>query len=225
MKQSAYADLVTQRQQCRLCIGLENPAAIDGGQFDSNQIGPWSRLHGDLDAQLMVVGQDWADIAYLRKYKGLDDLRNPTMRTLGDLLASIGIDAPMNCYDTGPRGVFLTNAVLCMKTGGLQGAVQAPWFTNCGTHFLRRQVEIVRPHVVVPLGERAYRALCDSFNIKSSSFRSAVEGPPLPLMEGTWMVPVYHCGNRILNTHRKKEQQLRDWQRVALRLHANKNGP
>ena len=26
---------------------------------------------------------------------------------------------------------------------------------------------------------------------------------------------VYHCGARILNTHRKREQQLDDWQRIG----------
>lgn len=218
MKQAAYFELVAQRRHCAACAGLANPAAVDGANYDSKEIGPWTRLHGDLDAKLMVVGQDWGDVAYLRKHKGLDDIRNPTMRTLGELLASIEIDAPMDRYGTGPRGVFLTNAILCMKTGGLQGAVQSSWFSNCGARFLRRQVEIVRPKAVVPLGERAYKALCAAFGVKVLPFRLAVEGGAVPLLEGTSMVPVYHCGNRILNTHRKKAQQLLDWQCVRQAL-------
>ena len=40
----------------------------------------------------------------------------------------------------------------------------------------------------------------------------------LPLPNGSRLLAVYHCGQRILNTHRRFEQQQRDWQRVAKAL-------
>ncbi|HZF85952.1 MAG TPA: uracil-DNA glycosylase family protein [Burkholderiaceae bacterium] len=218
MKSSLYAALVDQRRSCHVCQGLVNPAAIDGATLDSFHIGPWTQLHGDLNAELMIVGQDWGDVAYFRTNRGLDDLRNPTMRTLQELLASIEIDAPMDRYCQRSRGVFLTNAILCLKSGGMQAPVQSAWFNNCGSRFLRRQVELVRPRAVVPLGGRAYRALCDAFQVAPQPLRRAVEGNAIELVPDTLMVPVYHCGNRVLNTHRSKQLQLVDWQRVRTAL-------
>jgi hypothetical protein len=46
-----------------------------------------------------------------------------------------------------------------------------------GPAFLRPQVELVRPRALVPLGERAYRAVCFAFGRQLLPFRMAVEAP------------------------------------------------
>src|SRR4051794_10263053 len=117
-KQEQYSALVRERKQCRLCAGLRNPADAELAPLDSDEVGPWSRLHGDLEARLMVIGQDWGDVRYYTANRGLDDSRNPTMRVLEQLLRGIGLEVSLAEYGSGPRGVFLTNAVLCLKEGG-----------------------------------------------------------------------------------------------------------
>ena len=52
--------------------GLVNPAAVDGGQFDSEHVGPWTMWAHDPSADVMVVGQDWGDVNHFRKTAGLD---------------------------------------------------------------------------------------------------------------------------------------------------------
>src|SRR5436190_11677592 len=174
-KQEQYSTLVTERKRCRLCVGLRNPADAELAQFDSDEIGPWSRLHGDLDAGLMIIGQDWGDVRYYTANSGLDDFRNPTMRTLERLLRGIELEVSLAAYGTGQRGVFLTNAVLCLKEGGLQAQVKQEWFDNCGVYFLRRQIEIISPRVAVSLGQKAYEAVIGAFGLAAGRFRSAVE--------------------------------------------------
>lgn len=218
-KQERYAALVRDRKRCRRCQGLRNPADADLVEFDSEEIGPWSRLHGDLNADLMIIGQDWGDVRYYTANRGLDDFRNPTMRTLERILAGIGLDVSFAEYSSENRRVFLTNAVLCLKEGGLQSQVKREWFDNCGTYFLRGQIDLIAPKVAVALGQRAYEASLRAFGLKFGRFRDAVEdesGTALP--NGTQLLAVYHCGQRILNTHRPFEQQQRDWQRVAKAL-------
>lgn len=216
MKPSEYAALVAERKRCNACAELVNPVTY--AAFDSEHIGPWTRLHGDLDAALMVVGQDWGDLRYYEANRGLDKLNNPTMVALASLLASIGFDVPMDRYGQGNSGVFLTNAVLCLKAGGLQGSVRRSWFLECAQRFLRRQVEIVRPRVVVPLGEKAHQALRHAFGLPPARLRRAVAEPGIELLPGTMMVAVYHCGRRIQNTHRPLDMQYRDWERVRVAL-------
>jgi uracil-DNA glycosylase family 4 len=172
-------------------------------------------MHGDLNAELMIVGQDWGTVDYYKKNQGLDDLRNPTMQNLELLLNSIGIEAKLSTYDANGTGVFLTNAVLCLKEGCLQAPVELEWFDKCGTHFLKHQIEIVSPFVVVALGQRAFEAIMSVYDLNAGKFRDAVEDPTgVALPNGSLLIAVYHCGKRILNTHRPLMEQLIDWKRV-----------
>ncbi len=115
-KHQQYDGLVARRKKCRVCVGLCNPNVKELRHFDSDQIGPWTRLHGDLDARLMVVGQDWGDVNYFVSNDGLDKLNNPTMKNLELLLNSIGICVSLTSYNNSTVGLFLTNAILCLKT-------------------------------------------------------------------------------------------------------------
>ena len=122
-KLQAYCDLVASRKTCSLCCGLTNPGTIECRQFDSDQIGPWSRWQGCLDTEVLVVGQDWGDIDFFLKGQGLDPDKNPTNDNLRELLASIGfhIGRPGEAQE---QVLFFTNLILCLKKGGLQAPVQ-----------------------------------------------------------------------------------------------------
>lgn len=215
-KLADYAQLVTARKKCHLCSGLTNPADVEGGRFDSEQVGAWSLWQGNLDASLMVVGQDWGDTAYFVRHEGREGPRNPTNLALVHLVGIAGISIGDPGSAVGRDIAFFTNAILCLKgsEGGLQGRVQASWFDNCA-QFLRRQIEIVRPAVVVGLGERAYRTILRGFDMPSGPFRSEVEAPSgRTLPTGTRAFAVYHCGARIRNTHRPMAAQKEDWKRL-----------
>jgi uracil-DNA glycosylase family 4 len=206
----AYLTLVHARKECRLCNGLTNPANCVGGFDDGDDIGPWSKWHGNLKAELMVVGQDWGDTNFYAKCHGIEDESNPTNRVLVELIQSIGLD--MN-------DVFLTNAILCLKEGGLQAPVKQEWFSNCEGRFLKPTIEIVKPKILVTLGEPAYRSVERLFGLPSCRFRAAVDRPePVKLSNGTMLFAMYHCGARILNTHRPIDEQEKDWLRVGRAL-------
>ena len=72
-----------------MCVGLCNPSAKELRHFDSDEIGPWTRLHGDLNASLMVIGQDWGDVDYFVSNGGLDKLNNPTSQLLYDVILTL----------------------------------------------------------------------------------------------------------------------------------------
>jgi len=116
-KQDDYNLLVDKRKACRLCVGsgVSNPACIEDGIYDSNQIGPWSCWQGNLNAEIIVVGQDWGDTAYFLKWKGLDQpTGNPTNTNLKDLLRRFGISIKEPCEPQEPV-IFLTNCQSALK--------------------------------------------------------------------------------------------------------------
>lgn len=218
-----YKRLVSARKACRRCDGLVNASVLRRGKFDSDEIGPWTRWLGDLNARVMVVGQDWGDQRAFEKQQGRNGSYSATNDMLRELLASIGVDVPEQDAAFGPTDVFLTNAVLCFKDQGCQGPVRPEWFRDCGRAFLKPQIELVNPRAVVCLGQQAYSAVMSAYGlVQPKSWRSAVEGPGLTLPGGPIAFAVYHCGRRILNSHRDQTQQLSDWKRIAKALKTNR---
>lgn len=213
-KAAKYAALVNDRKGCHRCAGLTNPADVENGTLDSDHIGPWSLLQGNLYARIMVVGQDWGDVAYFVTNRGGDLAGNRTNRTLVQLLSIAGVEVDPLDTPQPRQTAFFTNAILCLKSGGLQARVDRDWFLRC-RDLLRRQIEIVQPRVVVGLGELAYRSILDGFGIHGARFADevrALEGRLLP--NGTRTFAAYRCGALTLNTHRPLDQQKRDWLRI-----------
>jgi uracil-DNA glycosylase len=174
-KDIAYSALVQKRKICHRCEGLTNPAEIDKGIFDSDNIGPWSLWQGNLNTQLMIIGQDWGDTGTFRRYSGREPDNNQTNKTIRELLASIEISVPPpSPSDLGANTIFLTNAILCLKEGGLGATVKGEWFNNCGPHYLKPLIEIISPKVVVSLGVPAYETICKQYNLPIKKFQDAV---------------------------------------------------
>ena len=214
-KQQRYDALVEQRKACRLCAGLSNPAEAKLQHFDSDQIGPWSRLHGDLNAQLLIVGQDWGGVKYYLDNEGKDKLDNPTMCNLEHILSHIGIRVNLTTYSSEDRGLFLTNAILCLKNGGLQAKIEPEWVSNCGSQFLREQIETVRPNIVVGLGAFAFHAVLRAFGQPIVALRKAIEDTQgCEILEDVRLFAAYHCGKGTINRNRDLKQQSRDWERI-----------
>jgi len=167
----------------------------------------------------MVVGQDWGDTRYFERNRGLEKAGNPTNQFLEELLGSIGLqvgspEAPR----TGAR-VFLTNAILWLKSGGLQGEVGSDWFARCGPVFLKPQIELIQPKAVVALGQRAYNAIVTAYGLlEVKSYGAAVESDGVQLRARTRLFAVYHLGMRIQRTHRPRQVRLRDWEQIGAYL-------
>ena len=162
----------------------------------------------------MVVGQDWGGTNYFDDNNGRDVQGNPTDINLIKLVETAGFSIQDVYLPQGQNVLFFTNAILCLKNGNLQAEVEKEWFKNCAS-FLRRQIEIVNPPIVVGMGKHAYEAILSCFKLKAGRFRDEVEaanGRELP--NGIHAFAVYHCGSKSVNMNRSMEEQIRDWQRI-----------
>ena len=113
--------------------------------------------------------------------------------------------------------MFFTNALLCLKKGGLQARVETEWFANCGRRFLKPTIDLIRPKILISLGQLAYKAISALHGLRPFRFREAVEYQTgFALQGGIRYFPTYHCGARILHTHRPLEQQINDWGKIAV---------
>lgn len=107
------------------------------------------------------------------------------------------------------RSIFITNAVLCNPRTAT-GANRTPTrneIANCAS-FLKRQLDIINPRLVVTLGRVALDAL------------RRVQYHPLTLSEhagqlhewhGRALLPLYHPSPQVLASHRREAEQLADY--------------
>ena len=193
IRQEQFQALVAEAAVCRRCEAMCGRRAV------------LSAHNGRVGARVMFVGE-------APGRQGGDRTRVPfsgdqSGRNFSRYLASIGLAR---------EEIFITNSALCNPRTGT-GANRRPTRTevsNC-SDFLRRQVEVVDPPVLVTLGAVALEAL------------RGVEYHPLTLKEnvgqvqvwrGRLLVPLYHPSPQVLASHRREPQQLEDYKAVARAL-------
>jgi len=222
-KARLYNNLVLKRQGCRLCKEslhkgeLTNPANTG---FDTNEIGPWSAWQGNLDAELLIVGQDWGYIETFVDYEGknepsLDRYQFPTDENLVEFLDMIGVNIGHPLKPRTDMPVFLTNAVLCLKAKRVGKKVRDEWWRNCGREFLKPLITIVKPKVVVALGGVARTAVMTAYGKPvGGTLGDAVRSQPIRLDVNVDLLSVYHPSPEGMITH-KRTEHIQAWRRVG----------
>lgn len=188
-----FTALAAEAAACRLCPAMCERRAV------------LSELNGNLSPRVLFIAE-------APGRQGGDRTRVPLSgdqsgRNFARFLSSINL----------PREeIFITNAVLCnpRKPSGANRKPTGAEVLNC-SGFLRRQIEILNPRVVVTLGAVSLAAL------------RLVEYHDLSLKEnagqvhewnGRLLVPVYHPSPQVLASHRREAAQLRDYEAVARAL-------
>lgn len=244
-KQTDYQDLVVERKKCVACseTGYLNQAKLG---FDTAQIGNYSTWANDLNADLMIVAQDFSNHEIYARDKGriepkpltdaakANDYSTATNFYLRELTKLIGRDIGLPTGNTG-RGIFITNAVLCVKPGAMNAANPAPVITNCGTRFLKPLVDIVEPEVIVTLGVVPARSVLKAYLVNNPALVALLKLPfgelfkqgPIALEpKGPLLFPMYHPG-RLGQVGRQRaepnngsgwELMQEDWQRLRAAL-------
>jgi DNA polymerase len=221
MKDKEYKALVEERKICTLCKDLRNPSDVNP-DYDSDEIGMWSLWQGDLNAKIMVVGQDWSDIKTYNNWKGRDKDTNATNTNLIELLSIIGynIKSP-ETSNTKNNGLFFTNAVLCLKKGGMQAEVDDDSYKKCMTTFLKPLIELIKPNLIISLGYKAYLGVTSLYGVKQQEDMKSAVRTLISLNKDTKLYAVYHCGKKSINMNRHWEDMKKDWNLLKVQLDGN----
>ncbi len=218
-KDKDYKVLVEKRKICTLCKDLRNPSEINP-YYDSDEIGMWSLWQGDLNAKIMIVGQDWGDVDTYKKWKGRDKDTNPTNTNLMKLLSIIGynIKSP-ETSDTKNNSLFFTNAVLCLKNGGMQAKVKKKdYYEKCMVAFLKPLIELIKPNLIVSLGLKSYLGITSLYGVKKQQDMKSAVRTLISLNKDTNLYAVYHCGAISKNMNRPWEDMKKDWDLLKVKF-------
>jgi hypothetical protein len=215
-----FEALIAARKACRICLErspgkLRNCAEF---AFDPAVVSHWEQWLGHRNPKLLAVGQDFGNVAYFARHHGRDDPDNKTNRNLYELLTAAGIAVK----DPGQRDrdapVFLTNAILCVKEGKMNGAILTSWIDACTDRHLMPLVRLLRPPVVVGMGNAGWRAVRRVFGLADAPPRiSQAAGHCWIAAERTRVFAVGHPGPLGL-INRPWPQQLADWRQIGAAL-------
>ncbi|HEX5705690.1 MAG TPA: uracil-DNA glycosylase [Pyrinomonadaceae bacterium] len=199
-KGERFARLVTEAGACRRC-----EAAACGRRA------VLSELNGRVGARVMFVAE-------APGRQGGDRTRVPLA---GD---QSGRNFARYLDSTGLRRdeIFITNAVLCnpRRASGANRPPTASEISNC-SEFLRRQIEIIDPRVVVTLGRVALSALRA---VSPHQLTLAEDAGRVREWGGRLLVPLYHPSPQVLASHRREAAQLKDYAAVARAVERASNG-
>lgn len=118
------------------------------------------------------------------------------------------------CQDTGvalttaASRLYFTNGIMCVPLGANGRSITSPatdTLLQCRRIF-RRQIEILKPRLILTLGAKALKVTADSFNLSIADKLTAIvtrqrsSKKPLELEEGLWLIPEIHPSprNRVL---------------------------
>ena len=139
---------------------------------------PNSKTANNLDTQIIIVLQDWANQASARKFFSnpeSDVLRygyDPAIKTnkkIRDLLVEFFSDELMlnsnDLKDASLKSIFskiyITNIFQFIKPGSMSSYVPQKYVNQCA-EFTKQEINIIKPKIVICLGSKAYSGLTKS---------------------------------------------------------------
>lgn len=206
---------------------------------ESDEVNFWAYWQGGrehLDAEILLVGQDWGSINYddepvadivvhhpekLVDFCYMKNNENLTNQHICELITGIYPDVNLMEDTNTQRQIFFTNFVpwYRLPNAPISGGFDKRWIEPSTEIFLEL-VSIIKPKVVMCLGQKTYNSICDAMNIKAAkrgkNYSTVIEsGGHDAIVNGTktTVVPLMHPG--FWGTRAKSsEKQFDDWKKV-----------
>ena len=192
-KQTKFRRLIAEAAHCTRCPSMCERTAV------------LSELNGSLRARILFIGE-------APGRKGADRTRVPfsgdqSGKNFDRFLASIGLSR---------EDIFITSAALCnpRRESGANRKPSRSELANC-SYFLTQTFETIDPAVVVTLGSVGLDAL-KAIELHNLSLKESAA--KIQRWHERLLVPIYHPSPQVLASHRREQQQLEDYQVVALAI-------
>lgn len=213
---------------CEKCLNIKNKNNRDCSliniykdhDFCRNIPSIWTDWFNRLDSQIMIIGQDWGPYKDMDKFYQLykqdptsknwnnliEEEKSLTKRMLEkNLVESAKIkEYPFTKEDFSK--IFITNSIMCARKGELyrENNINLKDSTiNCATN-LKKQIDIIKPKVIITLGYYPLLSLSKIYNFKiENNLTKTIEKYDCFKLEKFIIIPIYHPAAQI-----KKEIQL-----------------
>jgi restriction system protein len=212
-KSRKLIDLARKRQSDR--VGRHgNIADYHNAAYEIDSVSPYSRLANNVDADVMVIGQDWASDGYLRGEfrQFLVDLGyDPSLATNKNLQQLLKRHFGIEFSQT-----FATNLFPFAKAGNMSASIPARDLRYAATTYLLPQVEIIRPRIAICLGTLTYNVTRSAIGLAPVRGVDSIVASEFKV-GATTVVGVAHTGQLGTNNRGRAQVDL-DWRAIVRRF-------
>ena len=189
IKNDDFSRLCRKVQKCRKCTRMENSERV------------LNMSVGNLDSKIFFLGEAPGRL-------GADCSKVPFHGdTAGNNFEALLKFSGLNRYD-----IYVTNTILCnpKTTDGNNGTPNREEILNCNS-YLKEQLNIVKPDIIVTLGGTALSALSE---IEKHNLKLSRDVRTIHNWYGRKLIPLFHPGQRAM-IHRSFANQRSDYQFVV----------
>ncbi|SDJ99880.1 restriction system protein [Bradyrhizobium sp. Rc2d] len=196
-KSAALGELVAKRRN-ETELAYHHLHSFDQGMWDCEHVVPWTKSACNVDAALILIGQDWASEKFLRepryntservsarKAAGQDEYL-PTNRRLKSLLRT---HFRMEFAQT-----YATDVLVFIKPGNMTGNVPMKDMLYCAETYTLPQMRIIQPVIAICLGAKTFNSVRRALMLADLKLKEAHAPPAHTIYNGTEIYGVPHTG-------------------------------
>jgi len=150
---------LAQKRQLTRWDGYSCIADLHGGAYECDYVSPYTKSASNVDADVMLVLQDWASSEYFERHDGvISDLielgYDSSVDTNINLKRLLKTHLNLDLQDT-----YATNLMPFIKQGGMSASIPMKVLVNAAIDFALPQVKIVQPKIVICFGLQTFNAM------------------------------------------------------------------
>ena len=230
MKKEQFNELIGNLAVCDKCTNFKNSFKsliniYKDYDFCVNIPSIWTDWFNRLDSDIMIIGQDWGPYSEIKMFHELLNQDKSNWKELIELeksntkkmLEKYIKESSNNRYSL--DNIYITNAIMCARQGDTYRGSNIDLkksTLNCSDYLLK-QIEIVKPKVILTLGYYPLMSLSKifGFNIDKTLKETILHFPKI-IVDNYIIIPLYHPVAQI-NKHEQLEQYKRIWKYIDIK--------
>ena len=223
MKKESFDKLLKTMSKCDKCTNFKCKEKsliniYNDYNFSSNIPSIWTDWFNRLDSKIMIIGQDWGPYNDMKKLNNLlkedksnwNELIESEKSNTKKILEKYIKESSNSRYSL--NDIFITNAIMCAREGdNYRGnTIDLKKSTLKCSDFLLKQIEIVKPKVILTLGYYPLLSLSNLLNFDiERTLKETIRKYPEINKDDYVIIPLYHPVAQI-----KKAEQLAQYKKI-----------
>jgi uracil-DNA glycosylase len=195
------------------------------GRWDFPFVVPWTKSACNVDADVMIIGQDWASEDYLRDPKNNTPDRIALRDELGQdphLPTNRNVKRWLGFFDLKWQEIYATDVSVFIKPAKMGAKVPMSLLERCASKYTIPQIRIVKPVMAICLGIPTYNSVRLALGKPPVLLADAIKSEALPtMMDDSTQTQIYgvpHAGGQGLAACGGYAKVDPIWQQLAARL-------
>ncbi len=217
-----FNDFLNELVKCNKCTNLKckEKSLINfyNEEICRNIPSIWTDWFNRINSDIMIIGQDWGPYNDMKRFNKLLNKDKSNWKEIIELEKSTTKKQLEHYIKESSNDkyklddIFITNAIMCARQGNNYRGNNIDLnksTINCSEN-LSKQINIVKPKVILTLGYYPLKSLSIIYNFKiEKTLKETIEKNKEIKLENCVIIPLYHPVAQI-----KKEEQLKQYKRI-----------